>query len=219
MAAVRIAVIGASGWLGGAIAREALARGHEVTAIGRHADRLVEVEGATVRTADATNADELAAAIAGHDAVVSSVTDRTGPDRSLIPTVARTLVEVVPRAAVPRLAVIGGGGSLLAPDGRRIVDQEGFPDQYKPEALAQGEALEILRGSPATLDWTYLSPPPHDLQPGEKQGGYRVRGDDRPVADEQGQSSITSGDLASAMVDELERPQFSRRRFTAAYAP
>jgi putative NADH-flavin reductase len=114
---------------------------------------------------------------------------------------------------------MGGGGSLLAPDGRRLVDQDGFPDQYKPEALAQGEALEIFRGSPATLDWTYLSPPPHDLKTGERQGGYQVRGDDRPVSDEQGLSSITSGDLASAMVDELERPQFSRRRFTAAYAP
>ena len=53
---------------------------------------------------------------------------------------------------------------------------------------------------------------------GDKSGGYKVRGDDLPVVDDRGESTITSGDLASAMVDELERPQFSRRRFTASYA-
>jgi len=219
MPGVRIAVIGASGWLGGAIAREAMSRGHEVTAIARNPDRLAELEGATAKAADATDPDSLAAAIAGHDAVVSSVTDRSGPDRSTIPSVARALIEAVPRAGVPRLAVIGGGGTLLSPDGNRFVDQPGFPEQYKAEALAQGEALELLRAAPTALDWTYLSPPAHDIHPGEKSGGYQVRGDDLPVVNERGENSISSGDLAAAMVDELERPQFSRRRFTAAYAP
>lgn len=215
---MRIAVIGASGWLGGAIAREALARGHEVTAIGRHRDKLGDVRGATVVVADASHADELAPVIAGHDVVVSSVTDRTGPDRSIIPTVAAALIEAVPQAGVARLAVMGGGGSLLAPDGRRILDQDGFPDAYKTEARAQSEALELLRAAPESLDWTYLSPPPHSLVAGDKSGGYKVRGDDLPVVDDRGESTITSGDLASAMVDELERPRFSRRRFTASYA-
>ncbi len=211
-------MIGASGWLGGAIAREALSRGHEVTAIGRHREKLADVRGATVVVADARDAVELVPVITGHDVVVSAVTDRTGPDRSIIPTVAAALIDAVPQAGVSRLALMGGGGSLLAPDGRRIVDQDGFPENYKAEALAQSEALELLRSAPESLDWTYLSPPPHALVAGDKSGGYKVRGDDRPVVDDRGESTITSGDLAAAMVDELERPQFSRRRFTAAYA-
>jgi putative NADH-flavin reductase len=214
---MRIAVVGASGWLGGTIAREALSRGHQVTAIGRNPDRLAAIEGAQAATADATDVEAIADTVTGHDVVVSSVTDRSGPDRSIIPRVAEVMIEAVPRAGVPRLAVMGGGGSLLKPDGSRYIDEPGFPEQYKAEALAQAQALALLRATPDSLDWTYLSPPPHTLIPGDKRGRYDVRGDDRPVENGDGESTITSGDLAAAMVDELERPRFSRRRFTAAY--
>jgi uncharacterized protein len=215
--AMRIAVIGASGWLGGTVAREAMARGHEVTAIARHPDRLTELDGADHRATDATDAAALTGVIADQEVVVASVTDRSGPDRSVIPAVARALIAAAPAAGVSRIAFIGGGGSLLAPDGTRFVDSADFPAEYRAEALAQAEALELLRAAPAPLDWTYLSPPAHDLQPGEKRGGYQVRADDRPVTATDGTNSITSGDLAAAMLDELEHPQFSRRRFTAGY--
>jgi putative NADH-flavin reductase len=218
MDGMRIAVIGASGWLGGAIAREAQARSHEVTAIARNSEGLADLEGADIRAFDATDEQGLVPVIAGHDVVVSAVTDRSGPDRSMIPRVVRSLMAAVPAAGVPRLAVVGGGGSLLSESGRRFVDAPDFPAQYREEALAGAQALELLRSAPAELDWTYLSPPPENLAPGEKRGGYRVRGDDRPVTDARGETAISSGDLAAAMVDELERPQFSRRRFTVGYA-
>jgi putative NADH-flavin reductase len=217
MDGMRIAVIGGSGWLGGAIAREALSRGHAVTAIARDADRLGELEGIDVRAFDATDAEALPAVIAGHDVVVSAVTDRSGPARSVIPDVVRALIVAVPAAGVPRLAVVGGGGSLLSPNGRRFLDQPGFPEEYRTEAVAGAEALELLRRAPSELDWTYLSPPPENLTDGEKRGGYAVRGDDRPVTNAAGETGIGSGDLAAAMVDELENPQFSRRRFTVGY--
>jgi uncharacterized protein len=214
---MRIAVIGASGWLGGAIARDAVGRGHEVTAIGRDPEKLAALEGMAPVRADATDVESIAEAIAGHDAVVLSVTDRSGPDRSTIPQATQAVIDALARADFPRLAMIGGGGSLLNESGQRFVDQDDFPPQYRAEALAGAEALALLRATPEQVDWTYLSPPPENLTPGDSRGGYVVRGDDRPVTDEAGHSAISSGDLAAALVDELERPQFTRRRFTVGY--
>jgi putative NADH-flavin reductase len=215
---MRIAVIGASGWLGGAVAREAVGRGHEVTAIGRDPEKLAALEGTAPVRADATDVESIAEAIGDHDAVVLAVTDRSGPDRSTIPRAAQAVIAALSRAEVPRLAMIGGGGSLLNENGQRFVDQDDFPPEYRAEALAGAEALELLRATPEEVDWTYLSPPPENLTPGDARGGYAVRGDDHPVTDDAGHTAISSGDLAAALVDELEHRQFTRRRFTVGYS-
>jgi uncharacterized protein len=177
---------------------------------------LAALEGMAPVRADATDVESIAEAISDHDVVVLSVTDRSGPDRSTIPRAAQAVIDALGRADVPRLAMIGGGGSLLAENGERFVDQPGFPPQYRAEALAAAEALALLQATPEPVDWTYLSPPPENLTPGDSRGGYVVRGDDHPATDDAGHSAISSGDLAAALVDELERPQFTRRRFTAA---
>ena len=181
---MRIAVVGASGWLGGAIAREAMARGHQVTAIARDKDKLEQLEGATARTADVTDLSSLVEAIRGHDVVVSAVTDRSTADRSIIPTTAAAMLEALPAAGVPRLAVVGGGGSLEVEPGVRGIDRPDFPEQYRAEAEAQAQALDILRSRGDGLDWTYMSPPPHHLLPGGEEGrlpgpGRRPAGDRR----------------------------------------
>ena len=149
--------------------------------------------------------------------MVVSVTDRSTGDRSIIPAAAEVVLDALPRAGVPRLLFVGGGGSLHSPAGTRFVDGPAFPPEYKAEALAQADALHVLRTDTSGADWTYLSPPPHNLIPGERRGGYRVQAGDTPVTNGDGEFSITSGDLASALVDELESPQFSRQRFTAGY--
>ena len=118
---MKIAVIGASGWLGGAIAREAVGRGHEVTAIGRNVSRLAQVEGAGAVVADLDDPESIVDAIKGSDVVVSSVTDRTTADRSRIPVTARQLLDLAPRAGIRRVALVGGGGSLEI--------EPGLPDQ------------------------------------------------------------------------------------------
>ena len=214
---MKIAVIGASGHIGSAVAREALSRGHEVTAIARDTSRLQDLGGATVVSADVLEPDSIKQVVAGHDAVVASLKGRDAGELGTVPKAARVLLDVLPRADVRRLLFVGGGGSLEVAPGQRFVDAPQFPQQYKEEALAQVDALAIFRASNAEVDWSYASPPPLHLLDGEKSGTYRVQAGDNPITDENGESRITVADYASAIVDELENGASIRERFTAAY--
>ena len=141
--------------------------------------------------------------IAGHDAVVCAVTDRSTDDRSMIPSAARSLLAACEQAGVGRLVFCGGGGSLEVSPGVRAVDEPDFPPQYLAEALAQAEALAFFRAADTSVEWTYASPPPHHLEPGEKGGDYHARVGDTPVVDAEGESRLTSGDYAVAIVYAL----------------
>ncbi|MDI1464658.1 NAD(P)H-binding protein [Catellatospora sp. KI3] len=197
---MRIAVVGAAGNLGSAVAGEAAARGHEVTALGR-----AEVE--------ATDAASLKEALTGHDAVVVAV---KGPERT-VPRTAAALLEALPAAGVARLVFLGGGGSLLAPSGQRFVDSPAFPPQYLETALDQAAALEILRAARTDLHWSYVSPPPVHLVPGGKTGTYRAQARDTPLTDAAGESRVSTGDYAAAVLDAIEQGSFRQQRFTVAY--
>jgi putative NADH-flavin reductase len=197
---MKLAVIGATGHLGGAIASEATSRGHTVTALGRS-------------TANVTDPTAIARAVAGHDAVITAV---KGPDR-LVPRGAEALLEALPNVGVRRLLFIGGGGSLHDASGKRFVDSPDFPAEYLETARDQAEALDILRRSDTDIEWTYLSPPPVYLVPGDKSGSYRSAATDDPIVGDDGESRITVGDFAAAAVDALEAGTFTRQRFTAAY--
>ncbi len=97
------------------------------------------------------------------------------------------------------------------------MDSPHFPQEYKGEALAQAEALDLLRGADGVVDWSYASPPPVNLVDGERTGRYRARAGDLPVVDAAGESRITVPDYAAAIVDTVERARFVGERFTAAY--
>jgi putative NADH-flavin reductase/pimeloyl-ACP methyl ester carboxylesterase len=216
-APMRIAVIGASGQLGEAIAREALSRGHEVTAIARDASGLRELDGARAAEANALDVDAMSGVLRGHDAVVAALKARHESERDAVPDAARALLAALPGAEVRRLLFVGGGGTLLSPEGRRFVDSPDFPEEYMGDALAQARALEILQDSNGVVDWSYASPPPVHLVEGERTGRYRVRAGDLPIVDGQGESRISIPDYAAAIVDTLESGRFVGARFTAAY--
>jgi putative NADH-flavin reductase/pimeloyl-ACP methyl ester carboxylesterase len=198
--AMRIAVIGATGNLGSAVSSEATARGHHVTPVRRS-------------DADSTDAGAIAKAITGQDAVIVAV---KGPDR-LVPRTAEALLEALPMAGVDRLVFLGGGGSLEYAPGRRFIDSPDFPAQYLETARDQTKALDLFRASASPLNWSYVSPPPAHLVPGAKTGVYRAEARDTPITDADGNSRITVGDYAGAVIDALEGNRFSRQRWTVAY--
>lgn len=217
---MKLALIGASGFVGAAVLAEALRRGHAVTALARNPARVAAQPGLTVAQADAQDAAQVAAAVEGHDLVVSAYNPGwTAPDLyENFLRGSRAIVAGVKRAKVKRLLVVGGAGSLYVAPGVQLVDTEGFKDHVPPHivpgARAARDALTDLQAEP-TLDWTLLSPPAL-LNPGAAQGGFRIGGDELLMKDGQ-PAGITVGDLAVALLDEAERPAHRRRRFTVGY--
>ena len=198
---MKIVVYGATGMVGSEIAKTAVARGHEVTAVSRSGN---DVLGATGRAADITDTDTFLKLAASADAVVVAIpTGRTSEPTELMVDAHRRIIAAMPAA---RLLVVGGAGSLTV-GGGRLVDAPGFPDAYRPESTAFAAILEDYKAS-SGLDWTYVSPSPV-IAPGERTG--YVLGTDSPIGD-----SITTSDFADAILDELETPAHKGRRFTAA---
>jgi putative NADH-flavin reductase len=203
---VKVALIGATGNVGTRLLSELVSRRHVVTAIARHPEKVPERPGVTARRGDVFDKAGLTALLAGHDAVISAV--------RFIASDPRLLIDAVKAAGVRRYLVVGGAGSLDVAPGQRLVDTPTFPAAYKPEALKGGEFLQALRAE-KDLDWTFLCPSAV-IAAGERSGKFRL-GDDRLLTDASGKSSISYEDYAVAMVDELEKPAHSRRRFTVGY--
>jgi len=214
---MKLALIGATGFVGTQVLNEALQRGHEVTAIVRNTSKLeLKHPSLTVISVDVHDTDALAVALAGHDMVISAY-NAGWQNPNIYEDFLKGSASVetaTQKAGVKRLLVVGGAGSLEAAPGVQLVDTAGFPAEWKPGALAARDYLNELKKNDV-LDWTFLSPAIM-LHPGERTGVYRT-GTDTPVFNEKGESTITAADLAVALVDEAEKGQFIRRRFTVGY--
>jgi putative NADH-flavin reductase len=210
---MKIALFG-TGMIGSRIAREALARGHQVTAVVRTPGKLgIQHDKLKEGAGDARDAASIAAAVKGHDAVISAIGVGTGEQSGLLQAT-EALLKGLKQAGIRRLLVVGGAGSLEVKPGLQLVDTPTFPQAYKAPALAHREALAIYRKE-KELDWSYLSPAAF-ISPGERTGKFRLGGD-ALITDAKGESRISAEDYAVALVDELEKPQHIRQRFTLAY--
>jgi putative NADH-flavin reductase len=74
-----------------------------------------------------------------------------------------------------------------------------------------------LRAAQTPVQWSYVSPPPVYLVPGDKTGRYRAAVRNTPIVDERGDSRISVGDYAAAVVDTVENGSFVRAGFTVGY--
>ncbi|SHE26568.1 NAD(P)-dependent oxidoreductase [Actinomyces glycerinitolerans] len=204
---MNITVIGGTGNTGAAVVAEAARRGHTVTSAsrsGRHAEGAatdVAVEFAdTAAVVDLVNAA---------DATIVAVSpDRTGGP--VQPTV-DAFKAVIAARPTGRLVIVGGAGSLLDADGKRLVDSPDFPADSKPEALAFSEVLDAFRAAGDDLAWTLVSPAP--AYPSEQSTGAYVVGKDNPVG-----TNLSPADFAIALVDEAERDAHRGERFAVAGA-
>ncbi|WEK19990.1 MAG: NAD(P)H-binding protein [Candidatus Pedobacter colombiensis] len=216
---MKTVLIGASGFVGASILNELLNRGHEVTAIVRHAEKITtKNDKLIVKAIDVLNTDELTAAIQGADAVISAYNAGWSNPSLYIDFIAgsEAIQKAVKASGVKRLIIIGGAGSLEI-DGEQLVDGPDFPEAYKAGATAARDYLNTIKQE-KDLQWTFFSPA-IEMHPGIDKGRtaqYRL-GQNSPVFDETGRSSLSVQDLAVAIVDELEQNKHLQQRFTAGY--
>lgn len=213
---MKIALIGATGFVGKAVLEELLSRGHSVRALQRDAAQLAARAGLETRAVDVLGTADLATELAGVDAVVSAFNAGwSNPNLHDDFLRGSDAIANAARQAGVRLIVVGGAGSLFIAPGQQLVDSPAFPAEWKQGALAAREALTRLRADTTTLDWTFVSPA-MQLAPGARTGQFRLGGEE-PVRDAEGENRISLEDLAVAIVNELEAPQHRRTRFTLGY--
>ncbi len=203
---MKIALIGATGFIGQHILTEAINRQHRVTALVRNPHKLATHPNITGVELDSNHPQAVTAALADHDAAIISF-HYLGVDFP-------ALINAVKASRVKRLLVVGGAGSLEVAPGVRVIDTPDFPDEWKAVAQAAIGFLDALRAEKA-LDWVYVSPSAF-IEPGQRTGKFRL-GSEQLLVNENGESRISNQDFAVAVIDELEQPQHHQQRFTVGY--
>ncbi|WP_035351171.1 NAD(P)-dependent oxidoreductase [Edaphobacter aggregans] len=209
---MNVVVYGATGNSGSEIVKELVRRGHKVTGVARHVEKLKDQPGVTAKTDHLSNVDAIAAVIKGADVVVSAYQPPADNTDALV-DVTKRQIEAVKKAGGPRLVVVGGAGQLEVAPGVTVIKSGHLPQEYMPIALSHEKAAQVLKGS--DINWTYIAPAAFFI-PGERTGKYRT-GTNNLVMDGKGESKITFADYAIALVDEMEKPKHERALFSVGY--
>ena len=214
----KVAVIGATGFVGKQVVNELSNRGYVVKAIARDSSKVEAKDSVTAISADVNNVEELAKVLEGNDAVINTFNAGwTNPNLyNDFLNGSKNIEKAAEESGVKRFITVGGAGSLFI-DGNQLVDGPDFPADIKPGATAARDYLNEIKKN-ETLDWTFFSPAieMHPGTAGVRKGVYRTALEN-PVFDADGRSILSVEDVAVALVDELEQNNFVKQRFTAAY--
>ncbi|MFB9760860.1 NAD(P)-dependent oxidoreductase [Ectobacillus funiculus] len=207
---MKIGIIGASGKAGSLILKEAVSRGHEVTAIVRDAAK-VKIQ--NVAALEKNIFDLKTEDIKNFDIIVNAFNAPFGEEHLHVEA-GKVLIEALKDAPQTRLIVVGGAGSLFVDEAKTVrkFDTPDFPEAYLATAKNMGKNLEELQNT-SGVQWTYISPAGFFDAEGKRTGIYQ-KGGDQLIFNSKGQSYISYADYAIAVLDEIENPQHINERFT-----
>lgn len=214
----KVALIGASGFVGTAILNELLNRGNVVTAIVRNPEKITSCNAnLKVVKADVSDVNAVAAAYKGNDVVISAYNPGWNNPNIYEETLKNypLILKAVKQAGIKRLLCVGGAGTLFCAPGLRVVDSGTIPAEIMGGVKSLGEFYLNTLCNEKETDWVFFSPA-GTLEPGQRTGKFRLGKDDL-IVDENGKSHISVEDYAVAMVDEMEQEKHHRERFTIGY--
>lgn len=191
---MKLLVIGATGRTGRLVTAQALARGHEVTALVRRSSALDPAEHLRIVVGDPLRVDALAPILEGQDVVISCLGQRSPQDARLLQDAATAALTAMTRSGVHRYLVVSQG--LLFPSRNPLVL---FLRLILARPFADTIAMENLIRK-ADVGWTIVRAP-RLLEYGAACG-YRVEVEARP----RGALTMQYADLAAFLVDQAEKP-------------
>ncbi len=196
---MKLVVLGATGGVGLEAVRQAISRGHSVTAFVRSPERLKPFgDQITILQGDLLNSDELARAIKGHDAVLSAFGPRVPiakTEAHLLQRFATALTQAIPQTEVQRVVLVST--AFLFRDAF-------FPPTYLigrlffPIVVADAIQMEDII-TKAEFGWTIVRPPRLTEKP--FSGKYRIREEHLPIFG----AAISRADVADYMLNTLEK--------------
>ncbi|WP_087972069.1 NAD(P)-dependent oxidoreductase [Oceanobacillus rekensis] len=206
---MNIAIIGASGKAGHLILKEAVNRGHNVTAIVRDAAKITDKDVTVIEKniLNLTTED-----VKQFEIIVNAFGAPLGEEQAHVDA-GHALIEAA-KGTDTRVIVVGGAGSLYVDEAKttRLIDTPEFPDFVKPTGKGQGRNLEELQAT-TDLSWTFISPSAVFDADGKRTGTYQS-GKDHLLVNTKGESYISYADYAIAVLDEIENPKHKNERFT-----
>ncbi|WP_428229828.1 NAD(P)-dependent oxidoreductase [Flavobacterium sp.] len=213
---MKIAIIGATGFVGSTILNELASRNHDITAIARTPNDTKNVKWVK---ADIFNIDSLAETLKGNDVIINAYNPGwTNPNYTDdFKNGSKAIQEAAKKSGVKRFITIGGGGSLFVAPGVQAVDTPDFPKEYHDAASAARDYLNVIKEE-KDLDWAFFSPA-FEMHAGittGRTGRYRL-GLENPVFNDEQRSILSVEDLAVVIADETETPKHHQVRFTAGY--
>lgn len=206
---MKLAVIGATGKAGQKIVEEAVARGHEVTAIVRSAAKVT----ADIQTLEKNIFDLTKEDIQNFDVVVNAFGAPFGEEHLHVEA-GKHLIDIFTGLKM-KLVVVGGAGSLFVDPEKqvRVMETPDFPEMFYATASNQGQNLKDLQAS--AIHWTFISPSAFFDPEGPRTGQY-IKGKDHLLVNAAGDSYVSYADYAIAVMDEIENPTSENARFTVA---
>ena len=207
---MKIGLIGATGKVGNLVLKEAITRGHKVTAIVRNASKLTD------KNIDVLEKDIFKLSsedLRAFDVVINAFAAPVG-EEELHVKAGRVLIEAMKGATNTRLIVVGGAGSLFVDKEKtlHLSETPEFPKAFFATASNQGKNLEDLQNT-KDVNWTFISPAAFFNPEGKRTGSYK-KGKDNMIMNAKGESYVSYADYAIALVDEIETPTHIKERFT-----